>query len=400
MLVTVTFLVHVVQPQWILESLDLVTPGHPRFTVLNPADFALIPFVVMALPALRRVLRGWPPSVPLWIGVLLVIGGLASLAVHPSLRGCLVVYRLAGGLGLIWAISKFTKEEFIRNLALPAMIIAGIEGALAVAQLVTDRALLPAWTGANAPVITDGVARAAGTLGYAYKASTFALIAVGLGIAAYRTVPFRWRRWWPVILAFAAIPIAVSFSRGALLGAVAIVVTLLWGMVRETPEWRVVLAAFTIGLAVPAAFFWSSWTPRVDQSLAGAEGSGANVRYEQVEQAWSLIEVDWIIGVGPGLYSATLEERMDLDPERAYPVHNLALYVAAEDGAVVGGLLVLMFIGLAVNAGRRSTENRTLFIAPIAVALFDVLLYVAPAGLLMLAWWLGGLAALESRPEL
>ena len=246
---------------------------------------------------------------------------------------------------------------------------------------------------------TDGVARAAGTLGHAYEASTFGLVAVALGIAAYRTVP-KWRVWWLAAIGFAAVPAAISFSRAALVAVLAILGVLLWGILREIGDWRPVLVALALGTAIPVALFAGSWTSRADQSVAGVEESGISVRSEQLEQAWSLIESDWLIGVGPGLYSVTLESRMDIDPLRAYPVHNVPLYVAAEDGAIVGGLLVLMGVALAFYAMRRSTENRALFVAPIPILIFDVLLYTAPTGLLMLSLWLGGLAALESRPEL
>jgi hypothetical protein len=397
-LVTLLIIVHVVQPRWALDSLDLLTAG--QGAVLNPADFLLVPFVFMAGPAMRRAVRATPWSMPLWIGALLVVGGLLSLAVHPSFRGGLIVFRLIAGLGVIWMLAQFSKEEFVRQLALPLMIVAFIEGALAIAQLVTDTAILPAWSGAVAPMTIDGVARAAGTLGHSHEMAVLGLIGVGLGVAAFRTVPLRRRRLWLIPIAAAALPVAISFSRAVLVGAVLVVATLLWGMLRETRDWAPVLAAVSIGMAIPAVAFAGSWATRVEHSIGGAEESGLNASIEQLEQAWSLIETDWPLGVGPGRYSVALEERLDLEAQPANPIQSVPVYVAAEDGAVVGGLLVLMFLALAINAGRRSTENRVLFIAPLAVGVLDALLYVSPAGLLMSAWWLGGLAALESRPEL
>ncbi len=399
-LVSVVVVVNVLQPQWVVESLDLLTDGHLRRAVLNPVDVLLVPFALMAGLALRRAVRARPLSLPLWIGVVLVVGGLLSLAVHPSLRGGLIVFRLIAGLGLIWVLAQFGKEEFVRFLALPVMVVSGLEGSLALAQLVTGRAVLPEWTGAAAPVVVDGVERAAGTLGHPYELATLGLIGVALGIASFRTVPLRYRRLWLLPVAIAAVPAAISFSRAALLAVVGIAGTLAWGMRRETVSWGPVLIAVTVGFAVPAAFFAGSWGTRVDHSIGGAEESGLNLRVEQVEQAWSMIEPEWLIGVGPGLYSVTLESRGDLDPARAYPVYDVPLYITAEDGAVVGGLLVLITFALAVQALRRSTENRALFLAPVPFLVFDHLLYTAPVGLLLLSLWLGGLAALEARPEL
>lgn len=338
---------------------------------------------------------------PLWIGAVLMVGGLLSLAVHPSLPGFVIVYRLMAGLGLIWALAQFSKDEFIKYLALPVMIVAGLEGLMAIAQLLTERALLPEWTGAASPVTTDGLAQAAGTLGTANELATLGLLGVALGIAAYHTVPRRRRRWWPVPIALAAVPVAVSFSWAALIGLIAIVAALLWGMSREIGNWGTVLAALGVGLIVPAVVFAGSWVSRVDQTIGGAEESGFNARAEQLEQAWSLIESDWKIGVGPGRYSAALESPIGTDPSLApFTVYNVPLYFAAEDGAIVGGLVVLMALALAVLSLRRSTENRALFLAPIPFLIFDHFLYTSPAGLLMLSLWLGGLAALESRPEL
>jgi hypothetical protein len=369
--------------------------------MLNPVDFLLVPFVLMAGPAMRRAVRATPWSMPLWIGALLVVGGLLAVAVHPSVRGGVIVLRLIAGLGMIWLIAQFSKEEFLGLLALPIMAVAFLEGILAFAQLQTESAILPDWTGAADPVSIDGVARAAGTLGDVHEMVALGLIAVGLGVAAFRTVPLRRRRLWLIPIAASAVPVAISFSRAALLSALLIVGTLLWGMLRETRDWGPVVIAIAVGLAIPAAIFAGSWATRVEHSIGGAEESGLDVRIEQLEQVWSLVETDWPIGVGPGLYTVALEERVvDLDVQQAQPVQSVPVYVAAEDGAVVGGLLVLMFLALAINAGRRSTENRMLYVAPLAVGIFDAVLYTSPTGLLMSAWWLGGLAALESRREL
>jgi hypothetical protein len=399
-LVTLVVIVQVVQPLWVIESLDLLTSGHASATVANPVDVLLIPFALMAGLALRRAVRGRPRSLPLWIGAVLVVGGLMSLAVHPSLRGSVIVFRLVAGLGIIWVLAQFSKEEFVWNLALPVMVVAALEGLLAIAQLTTDSAVLPGWIGAGAPVTIDGVQQAAGTFGHAHEIATLGLIAVALGIAAYRTMPRLRRRLWLIPLSLAAIPVAISFSRAALLAAVLIVAVLLSGMAGESTNWWPVLAAVAIGLVIPAASFAGGWASRVEQSTGDAEESGFNSRTEQLEQAWGLIESDWLIGVGPGLYSATLEDRVDLDPSGTQPIHNVPLYITVEDGVVVGGLLVLIAAGLAVQALRRSTENRALFLAPVAFLIFDHLLYTAPVGLVMLSLWLGGLAALESRPEL
>ncbi len=397
-LVAIVIVVHTVQPRWVLDSLDQLTTG--PVALLNPADFLLIPFVFMAGPAMRRAVRATPWSMPLWIGALLVVGGLLAVAVHPSVRGGVIVFRLIAGLGMIWLIAQFSKEEFVGLLALPVMAVAFVEGILAIAQLQTESAILPAWTGAAAPVAIDGVERAAGTLGSVQEMAALGLIAVGLGVAAFRTVPLRRRRLWLIPIAAGALPVAISFSRAALVGAVLIVGTLFWGMIRETRDWAPVVAAVSIGLALPAVVFAGSWATRVEQSIGDAEESGLNVRIEQLEHAWSLIETDWPIGVGPGLHAVTLEERLDHGAPQASTVQSVPVHVAAEDGAVVGGLLVLMFLALAINAGRRSTENRVLFIAPLAVGVFYAMPYTSPAGLLMSAWWLGGLAALESRREL
>ena len=399
-LVTLVVVVQVIQPRWVIESLDLLTSGDATITVANPVDILLIPFALMAGLALRRAVRGRPRSLPLWIGAVLMIGGLLSLAVHPSLRGSVIVFRLVAGLGIIWVLAQFSKGEFAWNLALPIMVVAAFEGLLTIAQLTTDSAVLPGWAGAAAPVTIDGVERAAGTLGHAHEIATLGLIAVALGIAAYRTMPRLHRRGWLIPLTLAAIPVAVSFSRAALLAAVLLVAVLVSGMVRESKIWWPALAAVTIGLAVPAVFFAGGWADRVEQSIGGAEESGFNIRTEQLEQARGLIETDWLIGVGPGLYPTTLEERAGLVPPNAYLVHDVPMYIAVEDGAVVGGLLVLIAAGLAIQALWRSTENRALFLAPIPFLIFDHLLYTAPVGLVMLALWLGGLAALESRPEL
>jgi hypothetical protein len=398
-LVPLVIVVHTVQPRWVLDSLDQLTTG--PVTMLNPVDFLLVPFVLMAGPAMRRAVRATPWSMPLWIGALLVVGGLLAVAVHPSVRGGVIVLRLIAGLGMIWLIAQFSKEEFLGLLALPIMAVAFLEGILAFAQLQTESAILPDWTGAADPVSIDGVARAAGTLGDVHEMVALGLIAVGLGVAAFRTVPLRRRRLWLIPIAASAVPVAISFSRAALLSALLIVGTLLWGMLRETRDWGPVVIAIAVGLAIPAAIFAGSWATRVEHSIGGAEESGRDVRIEQLEQVWSLVETDWPIGVGPGLYTVALEERVvDLDVQQAQPVQSVPVYVAAEDGAVVGGLLVLMFLALAINAGRRSTENRMLYVAPLAVGIFDAVLYTSPTGLLMSAWWLGGLAALESRREL
>ena len=93
-----------------------------------------------------------------------------------------------------------------------------------------------------------------------------------------------------------------------------------------------------------------------------------------------------VVGVGPGLYSYTLER--DHDPELDDAVHVVPLLVAAEDGLPIGILFTLLLIFLAIRALRTSPEAIAVVAGFGTFLLFDKFAYLHPNGMVMLAVWL------------
>ncbi len=365
-----------------------VSFGIFRLTTLHFFDLFLI-VAVGAVIIERRHLRVPRSSVALFAAAIPLVLAI-SLAFNPSWRGMSMVLRWAAALVLFVAMTSMPKVDLRRYVALPMATMAAAQGALAWMQLITDSDAGFAVLGGAAPRVVNGVARAAGTFAVPYLLAAYALVAVGIAVALR---PRPTSPPWLALMAAATIPVAITFSRAALVGlAFGAVVAI--GAARRDTSWRPVVVAVLVGFLVPALLNVSSWASRLDETDAAAFRADGSVRYELVEQAVTLAGDNWLVGVGAGRYSLALEDRFLLDERTAHPVHLAPLLVLVEVGLVLGLILAAIGARAGFDVVRRSAETRVLFALPVGFVLFDHLNVTHPIGPVLTMLWLAVLASL------
>ena len=391
----VTLLVITIAQAWVIDEVPGITTGHPRFTVVYPFDAVIFIALVILGPAAAAFVRTHLKT-PAVVGLLVVLGATAAgFAFHPSLKGAVIVYRMTAATIVALGVAELSPQHRRRIVVGPMMAMAALQGLLAIGQLVTDSSLGLEGVGGGAPDIVDGVARAPGMLGHPYVLASYALLAVSLGVV-FRPHPMS--RLWLVGLAGATVPVAVTFSRAAVVGLLFAGVVVAGRAIHEA-EWRRIMAAVGIRFLVPAAIFAASWAARVGDSSVTDFSPDQNVRYELAAQALRLIESDWLLGVGTGQYIIELEDRFEIDPAFANPVHNVPVYLLAEWGLIMGGL-VLASLGIAAwRLWRLGPEGKMLLLLLIGFVMLDALHVVYPIGLFLSAITLGAAVAVDSDRE-
>jgi hypothetical protein len=369
-----------------------VSFGIFRLTTLHFFDLFVIVAVAAALVERERL--RWPRSSIGWFAASIPLALAISLALTPSPRGLSMVLRWLAAAVLFASMTGFSKQQLRRHVAIPMLAMAAAQGVLAWLQLVTRSDAGMAWIGGAAPRVVNGVARAAGTFAVPYLLGAYALVAVGVGVALRpRPTP----RWWLALVGGATLPVALTFSRAALIGLVA--GWLLLALAARTDRsLRPVGAAILVGFFVPAVFNASGWAARLDDTDAAALSPQSDVRYELVEQAVELVADDWLVGVGAGRYSLALEERFAVDERTAHPVHLAPLLFVVEVGLLVGLVVAGLGARAVVDLFRRGPDTRVLLVFPLGFVLFDHLNVTHPIGPLLTMVWVGVMAWLVEEP--
>lgn len=375
----------------IVQETPGLSGGHARIVVFHAFDVVLVAAVALLAPAsLRSLARHRREPVVLAV-IAFALAMTVSFVLHPSLKSGFVVFRVFAGTVLVGRFLELNRDEARRAVAVPMMIVAGLQGLLAFAQLQLDSALGTGGFGGGDPDIVNGVMRAPGVLGHPYVLAAYGLFAVSLAVA-YKPEAPTWR--WHLGTAGAVLPVALSFGRSVILGFAVLLVALAVAAYRSA-HWRPTLVALTAGFLIPAALFAGSWSARIEQTSTGDQiGVPTNVRFQLAEDAISLIEQEWLLGLGPGRYAIELERRLDVDSSNAYPVHDVPLYLLAELGVVLGGAVLLLLARATVSIFRHGMAGVALVTAPLGLILFDVLHLVDPIGILLLLLTLGAGAQL------
>ena len=383
----------------LLQETPGITGGHLRIVVLQLYDVVLAVLLLIGAPAAVDTIRESWRRPGVMAAVVLVLATGISLLFHPSLKGAFILFRLLAGLVLVTQVARMSRAELRRRVVGPMMVVALFQGLLASAQLLTSSALGTAGIGGGAPSVVNGVTRAPGTIGHPYVLAAYGLLALSLAVA-FR--PKDRSVWWDAGPAGAVIPVAVSFGRSVVIGYVLLVLVLGLAATRDR-YWRPVVAAAVLGFALPTIFFTGSWLTRVEQPGAGDSlGLQENVRYRLADDALELIGQELLLGLGSGQYSIELERRLPVDVTNAYPVHSVPLYVVAELGLVLGGLVVAAVARAMVGVVRTGTRGWLLVAAPAGLLAFDVLHIVNPTGSIIFMIWLGAVAnqtATAEHPE-
>jgi len=236
-------------------------------------------------------------------------------------------------------------------------------------------------------------------------------------LGAVRAVPSSTRRWtWGAIL-LGSMGLFFTFSRSAWLGTAVGLLYLAWVMRPwRAVDWRaprVRRAALLLGglLAVVATVLGVAYRDLLATRLLRLgdplEATSIRERAEDYPQAWGLIRVAPLQGVGSGYYVDALWAGVGADrPPGFRKVHNIYLLAAAELG--IGGALLWLGIVLAPSAVLACRALRTggaaigagwaaALLSAAVLGVFDNYLYIPST------WWpalyLGLLAGAWARVE-
>jgi len=357
-------------------------PGFSRLVTVDYFDVPLLVLIVIALPHLWRRVRTVRPR----LGVAAALGLLATTAVTlgfgPSWRGVALLVRLVGTVVVAAMVASLDRVALWRWVGAPILLGAALTGTAALAQSLSGGAQwIPGSPGYYEHV--GNTVRAPGLSSHPYMLATYGLVAVSIGMLTIRQARSRW--WW-LVLALAAMPASLSFSRASVMGLAVAGPAWLLAAVRHR-DLRRPLVAIVLGTAVPAALFLPAWLERVDDTATTDLNAATTLRVELIERSIRVIEDHPVVGVGPWGYVID----HGTDPDFRLPVHDIPLLIGAEEGVAVGVAAVVMLILLGITAFRSGPLAVALFGSVLGFALFDVTLYWYPAGLVVLGVWLGGL---------
>ena len=295
-----------------------------------------------------------------------------ALAVHPTLRGGFVVLRL---LALAVLITVAVRNRRLVAIALAAS--TAVQVVIALAQKATEGAVgLEMFGELDEPFLIIGG-------GFAPQGTTahpYVFAALGLVTAAWLV---RERGLWAVAaFGIALVPVGLSVSRAALLGALALLAVA--ALMRV--GWRTV-AAGALGLALSIALQWDGWAGRAEQvTSARTEAELTTERGGLISDSVRIIGRFPLAGVGPGQYVDALYEH-GTPGRQAKPVHNVPLLVTAELG-LLGGAALLWWLWREV---RRATLPALVAVLP--MILLDHLFWWFPQGVLLLGLWVASLSS-------
>ncbi|MHB8464579.1 MAG: O-antigen ligase family protein [Acidimicrobiales bacterium] len=367
--------------------------GYFNGTLLLPADIGLLAVLVLCGPTIVAAIRHRTLG-PAATGWLVLAGALAAaLLWHPSGRGVIVVLQIAGAGALAATFGLTWRTQGRRALAATVCAVGLFETGLAVAQRVAGgRIGLPAALEAPVGLYRFGNATAPnGSFPHPYllAAASLVCVLVAITMALDEAEPSPLR--WALLAAVCAVPLGMTCSRGALLGAGLLAACLVLSVhrCRWSNHGLAVLCVVALGVALPAALTTGGWLARAKSSTASV-GTG---RGGLTSHAITMLREHPAVGVGPGRYVFALEPRFGLSPVRDaqadQAVHDLPLLAGAEGGLVALGAAAGALGWTAWRARRTSVATLGVFLAFLPFCLLDQLAYVSAQGVVASGIWLG-----------
>ena len=379
---------------------DLTDVPFSTAVYVFPFDVAFAVCALLAAPSLVARMRRH--DLPAWMTAFAVLMAISavSVAAHPDARGVALVARMV--LALLLAV--FVADSRLGTAAAAVVLAtAAVQSALAVAQVVHQEPLGLGVLGEYDVPLDDlaPIVSARGTWFHVYGLAIFATLASAAGAALVaRLRRADRRRLWPLV-AVAAVPIGVTYSRAAV-GAVVLVVAALVVGPRVTSVTRLAALAVICGAMVSAAIWNDGWVQRTTATTTAVRSGEGNAlssdRVHRIGRAIELTSRHPVLGVGPGLYLPAMIDELDLPPdEDIAPVHSFPLLALAESG-VAAGLASVAFLALVGWRARRTATALALYLSLLPFFLLDQVLYTPGQGLAMVGLWAGAIEAL-SRPR-
>jgi len=360
-------------------------PRYPHGTTLY-----LIPLLLFCLLALVRI---WP--------------------IHILHRAVVTVVAVALSVGVALYVLHDGHERWYTGV-IAAMLF--LQGGIAVVQFIRQESVGLYWMGEIAldpngqgvsvvDVAGQRWLRAYGLTAHPNVLGGYLSLGILVCLGAARSVPKKMRRWLWGAIAVGSLGLFFTFSRSAWLGTVIGMLYLAWILrpwraidwhVAQTRRTTALLAGLLLAVAVVLGLvFRDLLLTRFLHLGSPLEATSIRERVQDIEQAWSLIRVVPLKGVGSGYYIDALWSQVGEDrPPGFRKIHNAYLLAAAELG--VGGALLWLGTVLTppIVVARRARQKRAsrqpciegagwaaAFLSGAIVCLFDSYLYIPST------WW-------------
>ncbi len=381
--------------------LFLVVSGDPstwkRGVILQVVDVLLIALAACRLPAVGR--RAFGDRRGVGAGLLTLLASLAAaLVAHPSSMGTMTVLRFAGAVALVDVIAH-AQPQWRSTAARVWLGWTVFEAGVAVTQKLLGRAIgVPGEVGI--PFETLGTFTVpTGTSYGPHPIAAMGLVAIGLAVFGthHRFVSRPW-----AITGAAAGAVIVGVTCGTS-GALSLIVVFIVGSVRAVriarrrgggtvaaPTVAPVLIAAALAFGLAAAFSIEGWTFKAERSATTDVVAASNGRAGMIDEAFAMIRRWPALGVGPGRFLATRDAHPEIKAlaSEDQAVHNVALLIVAESGAL--GALALAIAAIAVARRVRATPYAlTVLAAMFGHVMFDHAPWTFGFGMVQLALVLG-----------
>ncbi|GGM94606.1 hypothetical protein GCM10009721_21130 [Terrabacter tumescens] len=402
-------------PHWVTAAaagLLFLNVGVLAATAGGPSVLPTLPYLLLLLPAFHQivvnrapVIWGWPMTAMCLFVLVAVLS--TVLSYRPGDSFPTLVQWLLEGVVFFFALTNSIRSVTTLRRCVQAVVAAGAVVGFFVAwqqhrgdfyntfyglaQVSAPYDITSSSSSVLADELVGGSFRAAGMIG---EPNFFAMVMTALTPwAAYLVVTARnrlWRLVWMGAGALIAYSVVVSYSRGAFMAAVGVLVMLsvLGVLPRRTLAYLGVAGAIALA-TVPSLAGRLSTLGAVVDGGAGEEASAAG-RLSEVQAAWDVFTGHPLLGVGPGQFPLYFQRYSGLaggsvhSGEGSRNAHNIVLGLAADVGllglAAFALLVGVIVVGL-VHA-RRHVQLRGVATA----ALVSLCLYLACSALLHLAY--------------
>jgi O-antigen ligase len=215
--------------------------------------------------------------------------------------------------------------------------------------------------------VVGDVRRVSGTVGWPNTLGAYAAAVICLPVALWICGVIRNRFLLVLSIIFGALPLVLSFSRGAWISlAISIVLMYLLALKRG---W-ISVGGFTRQAALLILVAAVTGFTLADQINERAEEDTLSVREQLNEVAVSMARANPVVGIGLNTFVLAMP-KYDERNVRAYfeePVHNVFLLTAAETG-VVGLILFMAFIAAVFKVGWQIIFHGGTFESAVAIGL-------------------------------
>ena len=388
--------------------LFLVVSGDPstwkRGVILQVVDLFLVALALLRVPSVVKRAVADPRSVA--AGLFGVLAALAiALALHPSSMGVMTVLRFAGAISLVDVLSH-SRPKFRTIAARLWLSWTVVEALVAVSQKLLGRAIgVPGEVGI--PFETLGTFTVpTGTSYGPHPIAAMGLVAIGL--AVFGTHHRLLSRGWAIAGSSAgAVIVAITCGTSGALSLTAVFVAGIVRLVRErraaastraTPAASVgaVLLAVALAFGIGAALSIDGWTFKAERTATADVSAASNGRAGMIDEAVAMIRRWPVVGVGPGRFLATRDAHPDIAKlaTEDQAVHNVALLIVTESGAL--GALALVAAALGVARRARATPYAvTVLVAMLGHTMFDHAPWTFGFGMVQLALVIGFATSVE-----